>query len=103
MDVYPVPGFVIAILTTWPPLTVAVPINCIFGVPVADVDTPTFTIWTPSRYPDPLFPILIAAIVPAIETVAVPPAETRGWYPNPSVEPIEARIPPRGIEALFTS
>jgi len=87
----------------WPPLTVAVPINSIFGVPVDDVDTPILTIWIPSLYPEPLFPILIAEIVPAIETVAVPPAETNGWYPNPSVEPVEIIIPPRGILALLTS
>ena len=74
-----------------------------FGVPVEEVPTPTLTIWTPERYPDPLLPILIEEIVPAIETIAVPPADTSGWYPNPSVEPTETMIPPRGILALLTS
>ncbi|MGA1047642.1 MAG: hypothetical protein ACO3UU_06505 [Minisyncoccia bacterium] len=42
-EVYPTPGFVIATLTTLPSLIVAVPINSIFGVPIFDVTTPTFT------------------------------------------------------------
>ena len=29
-------------------------------------------------YPEPVFPIYIDDIVPAIETIAVPPAETSG-------------------------
>ena len=41
---YPLPGLVILTPTTLPLLTVAVPINSIFGVPVLAVWTPTFTI-----------------------------------------------------------
>jgi hypothetical protein len=44
VDVYPVPGLVIAILTILPLLTVAVPINSIDGVPVEESATPTLTI-----------------------------------------------------------
>ena len=76
---YPVPGFVIAILTTLPLLTEAVPINSMVGVSVEESATPTLTTWTPERYPEPLLPTLIAEIVPATETIAVPPAETKGW------------------------
>ena len=79
MDVYPAPGFVIAMLTILPLLTEAVQIKWMVGVLVEESATPTLTTWTPERYPDPLLQILIAEIVPAIETVAVPPAETSGW------------------------
>ena len=44
VDVYPVPGFVIAILTIFPPLIVAVPMFSLL-VPVSDVvATPTLTV-----------------------------------------------------------
>ena len=89
-------------LTIFPLLTEAVPINWIFGIPVDDVDTPTLTVWF-GRYPEPLLPILIDEIVPAIDTIAVPPADTSGWYPNPAVEPTETITPPTGMLALFTS
>ena len=42
-------------------------------------------------------------IVPAEETITVPPAETKGWYPNPSVELTETITPPTGIFALLGS
>ena len=35
-------------------------------------------------------------MVPAADTTAVPPAATKGWYPNPSEEPTEIIIPPLG-------
>ena len=74
------------------------------GVPVDKVATPTLTfVCIPDLYPEPLFPILIAEIVPAIETVTVAPAETSGWYPNPSVDPTDTIIPPLGILALLIS
>ena len=66
-------------LTMLPLLTEAVPINWIVGILVEESATPTLTTWAPERYPDPLLPILIAEIVPATETIAVPPAETNGW------------------------
>ena len=56
----------------------------------------TFTVWIPDLYPEPVLPILIEVIVPAILTIAVPPAATKGWYPQPSVEPTETTVPPRG-------
>ena len=69
-----------------------------------EVCTPTLTtVWIPILYPDPLLPILIFEIVPAIETVAVPPADTNGCYPNPPLDPTETITPPTGIFALFTS
>ena len=34
--------------------------------------------WVDALYPEPVLPIEIAEIVPAAETVAVPPAETSG-------------------------
>ena len=40
--------------------------------------------------------MVIVDTVPAVETFAVPPAATKGWYPNPSVEPTETIIPPTG-------
>ena len=43
-----------------------------------------------------MLPILIEVIVPAVLTIAVPPAATNGWYPQPSVEPTETIVPPRG-------
>ena len=42
-------------------------------------------------------------IVPAAETIAVPPAETNGWKPNPWVDATETITPPTGIFALLTS
>ena len=58
-----------------------------FGVPVLEVPTPTFTtVWIPALYPEPLFPILIDWIVPSPETTAVPPAATNGWNTSPSVD-----------------
>ena len=42
-------------------------------------------------------------IVPAEDTIAVPPADTNGWYPRPSVDPTEARTPPKGIPAVLAS
>ena len=41
--------------------------------------------------------------MPAATIIAVAPAATRGWYPNPSVDPTERRTPPRGIFAVLTS
>lgn len=43
LEVYPTPGLVIATLTIFPLLIVAVPINLMLGVPVLDVATPTLT------------------------------------------------------------
>ena len=34
---------------------------------------------SPTRYPDPLLPIETDVIVPADDTIAVPPAATKGW------------------------
>ena len=48
-------------------------------------------------------PILIDLIVPPAATVTVPPAATKGWYPNPSLEPTETIIPPLGKFPTFTS
>ena len=42
-------------------------------------------------------------MVPAADTTAVPPAATRGWYPNPSEEPTEIIIPPLGKLEIPTS
>ena len=43
------------------------------------VPTPTLTVCPiPDLYPDPLYPILTEATVPAVETTAVPPAATNG-------------------------
>jgi hypothetical protein len=42
-------------------------------------------------------------IVPAIETIAVPPAPIRGWYPNPSDEPTDTIIPPIGRFEVLAS
>ena len=79
VEVYPVPGLVIATLTICPPLIAAVPINSMLEIPVLNVATPTFTtVWIPTLYPEPLFPILIEEIVPRPDTVAVPPAATSG-------------------------
>ena len=48
--------------------------------------------------------MLIAEIVPAAETVAVPPAEISGWNPSPwSVIPTETITPPTGKLELLTS
>ena len=47
--------------------------------------------------------MLTELIVPNPDTTAVPPAPTNGWYPNPSVDPTETIIPPRGTFALFGS
>ena len=47
--------------------------------------------------------MLIAEIVPATETVTVAPAETKGWYPNPPVDPTDTIIPPLGRVETFTS
>jgi len=41
--------------------------------------TETPTVWTPERYPEPLFPILTELMVPPADTTAVPPAATNGW------------------------
>ena len=41
----------------------------------------TPTVCNPDLYPDPVRPIPIPLIVPALETIAVPPAATRGWNP----------------------
>ena len=45
----------------------------------------------------------IEETVPAAEIVTVAPAATRGWYPNPVVDPTERRTPPTGMFALLTS
>ena len=47
--------------------------------------------------------MLIELIVPNPETTAVPPADTNGWYPNPSVEPTETITPPKGTFELLGS
>ena len=80
MDVYPEPGLVTAMLTMWPPLIAAVPINSRIGVPVEEDATATLTVvWIPLLYPEPLLPIEIAETVPPAEIVTVAPAATRGW------------------------
>ena len=38
-----------------------------------------------------------------MDTTAVPPAATKGWYPNPLVDPTDVIILPRGIVAVFES
>ena len=53
-------------------------------------------VWTPTLYPDPLLPMLTAVIEPAAETVAVPPAATKGWYAKPPTEPTDRILPPDG-------
>ena len=74
-------------------------------MPIATISVPVrlscwidiLTVWPiPDLYPVPLLPIEIVDTVPAVETVAVPPAATKGWYPNPSVEPTETITPPTG-------
>jgi hypothetical protein len=42
-------------------------------------------------------------IVPNPDTIAVPPAETKGWYPSPSLDPTDTIIPPIGKLEVFTS
>ena len=104
VEVYPAPGFVIATLTMLPLLTAAVPINWMLGIPVLRVLTETLTVvWIPDLYPEPLFPIEIELIVPRPETTAVAPAATKGWYPNPWVDPTDIIIPPTGTLAVFGS
>ena len=67
-------------LTIFPPLIVAVPMFTLLDPVREVVATPTFTlVWIPTLYPEPLLPILIDWIVPAAETIAVPPAATKGW------------------------
>ena len=46
---------------------------------------------------------LIDLTVPEQPTIAVPPAEINGWYPNPSLDPTETIIPPRGRLEPFGS
>ena len=76
---YPDPGFVILTPTILPLRTEAVPILVILTSPRDEVATETLTVvCMPLLYPDPLFPIAIAVIVPDVETIAVPPAETSG-------------------------
>ena len=41
--------------------------------------------------------------MPAEDTIAVPPAATKGWYPSPSEEPTEIIIPPLGKLEIPTS
>ena len=78
--VYPTPGFVIAILTTFPlSFRTAVPIDTKLPLPKEDVPTLTLTVCTPTLYPDPLLPIETEEIVPTPETTAVPPAPISGW------------------------
>ena len=50
----------------------------------------------PDLYPDPLLPILIAETIPVLPIIAVPPAATSDWYPNPSLDPTDTIIPPKG-------
>ena len=47
--------------------------------------------------------MLMDSIVPAADTIAVPPAATKGWYPNPSEDPTETIIPPLGKLEIPTS
>ena len=63
----------------------------------------TSTVWIPDLYPEPVLPILIELTVPEQPTIAVPPAEINGWYPNPSLDPTETIIPPRGRFEPFGS
>ena len=42
-------------------------------------------------------------MVPPAATVTVPPAATKGWYPNPSLDPTETIIPPLGRFPTFVS
>ncbi|MEK9698692.1 MAG: hypothetical protein VW270_23160 [Candidatus Poseidoniales archaeon] len=44
VEVYPTPGFVTAMLTMFPLLMAAVPINAMLGVPVEETATPTLTV-----------------------------------------------------------
>ena len=63
------------------------PVVPMIAVPIATIFVPvrlscwieTLTVWPiPDLYPDPLYPIEIEDIVPAVETVAIPPAATKG-------------------------
>ena len=81
----------------------AVPIETILDSDPEEVLIATLTVWTPTLYPDPLFPILIEVMVPAADTTAVPPAEIKGWYPRPESEPTETIIPPLGKLEIPTS
>ena len=83
---------------------IAVPKPVIFVPLVAWVWIPTLTTWPiPYLYPEPALLKVIARIVPAVETVAVPPAATNGWYPNPSVDPTDTITPPTGRLEVLTS
>ena len=81
------------------------------AVPIFIIDAPsklscwidTFTVCIPDLYPDPLLPIATELIVPVADTIAVPPAATSGWYPNPSVDPTDNITPPKGNEVTFAS
>ena len=64
---------------TIPASTLAVPISTIPELPIA---LTVIFVWSPTLYPEPLFPIDTDSTVPAADTIAVPPAATNGWYPN---------------------
>ena len=54
-------------------------------------------------YPLPVKPTLTDVTAPNALTVTVPAAETRGWYPKPSVEPIDWIMPAAGKLLIPTS
>ena len=94
----------IATEVTCPSEIEAIPIGITVVPVVSGSCTPTERfVWIPDLYPEPLLPIDTAVIVPAEDTVAVPPAATKGWYPNPSVDPTETITPPRGKSETPTS
>ena len=103
VDVYPDPAFVMATPVTIPSVRIAVPIATLLYVPVVELATETLTVWMPDLYPDPLFPIEMDETVPNPEIIAVPPADTSGWYANPSVDATETMRPPTGIAELLGS
>ena len=80
---------------------VAVPMNTFSAT--TDDSIETLTVCSPTLYPEPVFPIPIDWIVPAADTTAVPPAETKGWYPNPALDATETITPPLGNVEIPTS
>jgi len=47
--------------------------------------------------------MLTAVATPILLKCIVAPADTNGWYPNPSLDATETIIPPTGTDALLTS
>ena len=69
---------------TKPALTFAFPI---VTIPELVTALTNIFVWSPTLYPDPLFPIDTDVTVPAADIIAVPPAATKGWYPKFVVSP----------------